>query len=325
MDWKGIDLNLLVVLQSLLDERSVTRAGEALGLSQPAMSAALGRLRTLFGDPLFVRAGREMQPTPRAQALAGPVRQVLETVRGEVLQGAAFDPATSTRRFTLVTPDVGELCLVAPLVRRVRQAAPHVALRAVARTPHDAATALESGEADLAVGHFPDLQRPGYFQQKLADVAFVGLLREDHPLDAPRLSRAQLLACEHALVRPDGRGRDIERAHGLAHDGLRVAVEVAHFMSLLPILEAGDLVAVVPEDFARLACRHARLRAAELTPRLPPIGIYQFWHQRMARDAGLAWLRGLLQTVAREAAAAPSPSSSSVARGARPPRPTRRP
>ncbi|MEK8027516.1 MAG: hypothetical protein RLY78_2930 [Pseudomonadota bacterium] len=307
MDWKGIDLNLLVVLQSLLDERSVTRAGEALGLSQPAMSAALGRLRTLFGDPLFVRAGREMQPTPRAQALAGPVRQVLETVRGEVLQGAAFEPATSTRRFTLVTPDVGELCLVAPLVQRLRQQAPQISLRAIARTPHDAADALESGEADLAVGHFPDLQRPGYFQQKLADIAFVGLLREDHPHTGTRLTRAQLLEWEHALVRPDGRGRDIERAHGLAHDGLRVAVEVAHFVSLLPILAAGDLVSVVPEDFARFACRHARLRTVELTPRLPPIGVYQFWHQRMARDAGLAWLRGLLQATARELDAAASP------------------
>src|SRR5262245_6533419 len=133
MDVRAIDLNLLVVFAAMVEHRSVTRAGEAIGLSQPAMSAAVARLRSLFDDALFVRSGAEMKPTPRALEVAEPVRRVIETVRTDILQRTQFDPATTERTFTLLTPDIGEINFVPRLLARLATLAPHANLRALAR------------------------------------------------------------------------------------------------------------------------------------------------------------------------------------------------
>lgn len=300
MDWRSVDLNLLVVFQAMLDGRGVTRAGEALGLSQPAMSAALARLRTLFDDPLFVRSGREMAPTPRALELAGPVRQVLDTIRGDVLQRVDFDPAATQRSFTLVTPDIGEVNFVPPLLARLAAEAPLASLRTIARAQHAAAAALESGEADLALGHFPDLEKPGFLRRKLVDVPFVCLLRRAHPGIGTVMSHREYMAAAHAVVRPDGRGRELDPWLSPQQAPRRVVVEVAHFMSLLPILESADLVAAVPRDIAEICCRYADLRIVELPRQPPALAIYQFWHQRVHKDPAHIWLRGLVQAMGEE-------------------------
>ena len=112
VDIRAVDLNLLVVFDAMIEHRSVSRAAEAIGLSQPAMSAAVGRLRTLFGDPLFMRSGAEMQPTPRAVSLASPVRLVIATVKGEILQAPAFEPRSAERLFTIIAPDIAEIKLL---------------------------------------------------------------------------------------------------------------------------------------------------------------------------------------------------------------------
>ncbi len=300
MDWRGIDLNLLVVFQAMLDGRGVTRAGEALGLSQPAMSAALARLRDLFDDPLFVRSGREMEPTPRALELAAPVRKVLDAIRGDVLQRAVFDPATTDRIFTILTPDIGEAYFIPPLLSRLATQAPQASVRAISRAQHAAGAALESGEADLALGHFPDLEKPGFFRQKLADVPFVCLVRRDHSTIGSVMTHREYMAASHAVVRPDGRGREFDQWLSPGQTPRRVVVEVAHFMSLLPILEHSDLVAVVPRDIAEICCRYAGMRIVEM-PRNPPmIVVYQFWHQRVHKDPAHVWFRGVIQAMCEE-------------------------
>ena len=221
MDWRAIDLNLLVVFQAMLEHRGVTRAGEALGLSQPAMSASLSRLRELMGDPLFVRLGTEMKPTPRALELADPVRRVLESIRSEVLQRSEFDPAATDRTFTIVTPDLGEANFLPPLLAKLSVQAPGASLRTLARPPFAAAAALEAGEADLALGYFPDLQKAGFFQQKLLQVPLVCLVRKDHPSIGEGFTLQEYLAARHAVVRPDGRGREADQGvHG--HGGAAV-------------------------------------------------------------------------------------------------------
>src|ERR1700744_5164190 len=121
---KALDLNLLVALDALLEHRSVSRAAAAVGLSQPAMSAALLRLRHVFGDSLFVRSGGEMKPTTRALELAAPLRRVMDTVRGEIMRSARFDPSVADRRFVLLTPDLGEAHFVPALLRKLAQLAP---------------------------------------------------------------------------------------------------------------------------------------------------------------------------------------------------------
>lgn len=295
MDWRAVDLNLLVVFQAMLEHRGVTRAGEALGLSQPAMSAALSRLRELLGDPLFVRLGTEMKPTPRALELAEPVRRVLESIRSEVLQQTEFDPAATDRTFTIVTPDLGEANFLPPLLAKLTVQAPGASLRTLARPPFAAAAALEAGEADLALGYFPDLQKAGFYQQKLLDVPFVCLLRRDHPTIGERITVEEYLAARHAVVRPDGRGQEVDRLLAPPRGTRRVVVEVSHFMSLLPILESSDLLAVVPRDLAELCMRYAALKFVEMPMQTPPISVHQFWHERMGKDPGHAWLRALIK------------------------------
>lgn len=300
MDWRSIDLNLLVVFQAMVDERSVTRAGEALGLSQPAMSAALSRLRELLGDTLFVRSGREMQPTPRALELAAPVRRVLDSISSDILQRAGFDPASAEKLFTIVTPDIGEVNIVPPLLGRLAQQAPRVTLRTIARTPQTTGPVLESGQAELALGHFPDLHKAGFFRQKLGTVPFVCLVSKRHPTIGERMTAEQFLSASHALVHPDGRGRDVDKWLSPTQAQRRTVVEVAHFMSLLPILENSDLIASVPRDIARICVRHAELRIVEMPMKAPTITIYLFWHQRFHKDPAHVWFRGEVFALCKE-------------------------
>src|SRR6478752_9236946 len=128
MDIRAVDLNLLVVLDAMARPRRVNRTAEAIGLSQPATSAALARLRSAFDDALFVRAGAQMEPTPRALELAPAVRRVVEAIQSEILQPAGFDPATAQRTFTILTPDIGEVAFFPGVLRRLRREAPHVRL-----------------------------------------------------------------------------------------------------------------------------------------------------------------------------------------------------
>lgn len=294
MNVHAIDLNLLAVFDAMIEHRSVTRAGERIALSQPAMSAALGRLRTLFHDPLFVRAGGEMQPTPKALELAEPIRRVLTVVKTEVLQRSGFDPAVTERQFTLLTPDIGEFNFLPRLLGRFAAAAPGARLRTIARPRAAAAEALESGAADLAIGYFPDLQKAGFYQQKLFENAHVCIVRAGHPAVGDRLTLAEYLALPHAVVRPDGREHVFEQH--LQHRGIsrRVLLEVSHFLSVLPIVESSDLVATVPRDLADACMRYGNIRIVEVPIRAPGIAVHQFWHRRFHQDPANIWLRGLV-------------------------------
>ena len=147
MDIRSVDLNLLVILDAMARLRSVNRTAEAVGLSQPATSAALARLRALFDDALFVRTGAQMEPTPRALELAPAVHAVIEAINTQILQPAGFDPATAERSFTILTPDIGEVSFIPGVQRRLRKEAPQVRLRALSLPREAAASALESGTA----------------------------------------------------------------------------------------------------------------------------------------------------------------------------------
>jgi DNA-binding transcriptional LysR family regulator len=299
MDIRHTDLNLLLAFDAMLTHHNVTRAGEAIGLSQPAMSAALSRLRTLFGDPLFVKTGAVMQPTARAEALAEPVQRVVRTIRGEILQPGDFTPARSTRTFTLITPDIGEMQFVPPLLERLSGPsglAPGVRLNVVSRPRTAAADALASGAADLAIGYFPDLKGAGFFQQKLFDNRHVCIVRRDHPqVPGTTIGLDDYMRLRHVVVHPDGREHVFEQH--LARQGLQreVVLELSHFMSLLPIVERSDLVATVPLDLAQICQRYASIRIVEAPLACPEIPVRQFWHRRAHRDAGNLWLRMQIQ------------------------------
>ena len=294
MDIRSVDLNLLVVFDAMLRHRNVTRAGEALGLSQPAMSAAVARLRALFDDPLFVRSGAEMSPTNRAHELGAAVRQIVRTIESDILQPSAFEPRTSRRAFTLLTPDIAEMNFLPRLLAHLAEQAPQVSLKTLAMPRHAAATALESGAAELAIGYFPDLQKAGFYQQRLLRSAHVCLLRKGHAGIGRKLTMKQFLAAAHAVVKPDGREHVFEQF--LQQKGIQrqVVVELSHFMSLLPIVESSDLIATVPKDLADFFVHHGAVRYVETPMKSPVIDVHLFWHQRFQKDQAHAWLRKVI-------------------------------
>ncbi|MDB5964230.1 MAG: LysR family transcriptional regulator [Polaromonas sp.] len=297
MDIRAVDMNLLVVFDAMIEHRSVTRAAEAIGLSQPAMSAAVARLRGWFDDPLFVKTGAEMKPTPRAVALAGPVRRVIETVKGEILQQSGFDPAKTDRTFTLITPDIGEVNFLPKLLAGVSGRAPHARLRAISKSRPAAAESLEAGESELAVGYFPDLHKAGFFRQKLFDSPHVCIVRRQHPDVGERLTLKQYLALSHVVVQPEGREHVFDLF--LARRGIqrRVLLEVSHFMSLLPLIEGSDLIATVPSDLAAVCQRYADIRLVDVPIKSPVIPVHQFWHRRFHKDPANLWIRGVVQSL----------------------------
>ncbi|MDO5625265.1 MAG: LysR family transcriptional regulator [Pseudomonadota bacterium] len=292
MNLAHMDLNLLVVFEQLMEDRHVTRAAEALGLSQPAVSNALRRLRAQLGDELFVRSAAGMQPTARATELATPVAQALGTLRGALGAPAAFDPARSVRCFTLAMTEVGQIYFLPPLMRRLAAEAPGVSVRAVAVTDTALDQAMAAGQVDLALGLLPQL-RAGFYQQLLFRQRYVCLMRAAHPLAAmPTLTRAAFVAAGHVRVEARGTGH-ARIGEALARKGLapRVHLSVPDYVALGHVLAGTDLIATVPERLADSVCAPLGLAARPLPVRLPTGAIHQLWHARMHRDPGSTWLR----------------------------------
>ena len=303
MDLSAVDLNLLRVLQRLLQERHVSRTAQALGLSQPAVSNALRRLRAQLGDELLVRSSAGMQPTPLAQRLAGPLAQALELLDGALRAEAPFDPADSARQFRLAMSDVGELYFLPVLMRALARAAPRVTLRTSPLDSAQLALALSTGEIDLALGSLPRLQA-GFYQQALFRQAYVCLLRRGHPAAAGRLTRAAFSACEHVHVEAPGTGHgrieaELQR-RGLAR---RIRLTVPNYVALGHVLASTDLIATVPERFAERVAGALGLVARPLPLRLAGGTIQQLWHERSHRDAGHRWLRQQVATLFADGAA----------------------
>src|SRR5919201_2196930 len=192
MNVQAIDLNLLRVFDAVLQERSVTAAAGRLGLTQPAVSNALSRLRKLLGDALFVRTPAGMDATPFARGVAEPVRQALALLDSALAHGPGFEPATATRAFRFYMSDLGQIEFLPPLVERVQKAAPGVRLEAVGLDTEDISDALAAGALDLAMGFLPGLGPPVQRQALFRD-PYLCLMRADHPSIGDRLTKKLFL------------------------------------------------------------------------------------------------------------------------------------
>lgn len=297
MNIADLDLNVLVVFDAMLQHQSVTRAGHALDLSQPAMSAALAKMRAQLGDPLFVRTGHGMRPTPRALQLAEPVKRILEMVRLDVLQQPAFDPATARRTFTVITPDIGETVFVPKILAYAQTHAPRIAIRSMAISSEGAGEALELGLADLAIGYFPDLAKPGFYQQRLFKNSFVCMVRADHPRIRGSLTTDEFLRESHALVRPAGRTHLFEQFLHSKNIKLDVRAELSHFASLLTIISSSDLIATVPRDIGHVFASLAKVQLLDLPLQPPSFHLMQHWHTVAHTDPANIWFRQMVKTL----------------------------
>ncbi|MEE2692366.1 MAG: LysR family transcriptional regulator [Pseudomonadota bacterium] len=296
---QDLDLNLLAPLEALLAERSVSRAADRLGLSQPATSHALRRLREALGDPLLVRSGAGMTLTPRAESLRAPLAAALESVRG-VFEQTCFDPATTQRRFVVMMPDVVLGLIVPPLIERTSREAPDAVIQAIPlRGPSAMTHELEEG-VDAVISCAPD-DYPGFRRQRLYTDSDALAVRRGHP-QARRLSRAEVFAsARHVAVIGIGRREDmIEewlRANGLAR---RIAFIASTYMQALHVAAKTDLVAFVPSRLIAVTAGDLGLVAAR--PPLDP-GVdeqFLFYPARMQGDPASIWLRGLILDIARD-------------------------
>jgi len=293
MDIRAADLNLLKAFDALMTERTVTRAADRIGLSQPAMSHALSRLRTLFGDGLFVRTPTSMEPTARAREIAPLLSTAIEHIEAALNLGAGFDPARSAGTFTAGMAEYAEVALVGRLTESFAKQAADATLRLTPVTGTDAAEQLDHGTIDIAVAHLGRLPTHLDSMVLLRDPLVV-VARRGHACTSQPLSIEAYAALNHVLVSPRGdTGGAVDRL--LAGIGLkrRVALLVATYLALPSALAASDLVATVP-------CLTAQKIAATAEVTIMPLPIdfsvtvSMAWHRRSATDPAQVWFRSLL-------------------------------
>lgn len=295
----GLNLNLLPVLDALLTERSVSRAGARLGLSQPAVSNALGQLREILGDPLLVRKGAGMAPTERALALAVPLRAALLALEQGLEPPAAFDPAQADRDFTIVTNDFVAFAMLPRLLARLSQEAPGVRLQVRAWQEHTVPPDLARGEADLVLGFNRGLPA-GHHAAPLFDDSFVFVAREGHPMVRGKITLATYTKLKHVLVshEPNARGIVDDR---LAQRGLsrNVALRLSHFLLVPPIIATTDYVAALSEIVARPSAGRLPLQVLKMPIAVQGATVQMVWHERTSASAAHEWLRGIVEAVGR--------------------------
>jgi DNA-binding transcriptional LysR family regulator len=294
MDLREIDLNLLVLFNHMLAKRRVGATAEALGITQPAVSNALNRLRRLLGDPLFLRTSRGMEPTPFAEQLAEPVAYALGTIHSALNQRATFEPSASTRNFTLAMTDIGEIYFLPPLMEALGRIAPRVSISTARDVTAELKDEMEAGRVDLALGLLPKL-KAGFFQRRLFRHRYVCMFRKGHPLDKGRMTLQEFANADHIVVVAAGTGHS--QVDAMLDDmGVprRICLRVPHFVAVGHILSETDMVATVPERFALRCVKPFGLTYVPHPAKLPEIGINVFWHAKFHREPGNQWLRTLI-------------------------------
>lgn len=299
MNLASIDLNLLVAFDVLLAEQSVTRAARRLGLSQPAMSSALGRLRRLIGDPILVRTTTRMVPTPRATELVGPVRQILNQVEAALSTPAPFDPASTRRRFRIATNDYVECVLLPKLVREIAREAPGIDLDVVQLGPTYPEEGLQTGKLDLAIGFAHNVPAQLHSFDLFND-RFICAVRADHPTVGRRITPRQYADLPHIMVAPMGGVTGIvDSALSLHHLERRVAVTVPHFVVTPLVVAQSDCIVTLAERVARSFADVLPLRLLKPPVLLPAIRVAMAWHERSGHDPAQQWLRDTLKRISR--------------------------
>jgi len=293
---RDIDLNLLVGLSVLLEEQNVTRAADRLGLTQSAASRMLGRLRSAFGDPLFVRTSRGLKPTKRALEIAVPLREHLSSLEKLLLDGPPFDPATAHRRFSIAAIDYVQVTLLAPLLASLQRRAPSIDFE-IRQPSASAERDLDAGVLDLLL--IPQQPSgPGIVWTALYRDEYVCVVWNRHP--ARRLTLAGFGAMEHVLVAPRERAGGVVDAvlekHGLSR---RVAVQASTFLLVPYLLVGTPRIATIPQRMAHVIARHHPLRILRPPLEIPGFTMCQGWHEIHRNDPAHRWLRETLVQRAR--------------------------
>jgi len=298
MNIAGADLNLLLIFHSMMTERNVTRAAAKTGLSQPALSNALRRLRDLFQDKLFVKGGKAMVPTPRALEISPDVDAAIASIR-KIFQQPEFEPYTAQRAFRLATTDDVERLVFPTLVRDLSILAPSITitcrrLSGIYTLPR---AELQSGALDFALGCFsyPPPPESGVLLHSLFKTPIVCLVRKNHPLVKQRLSLRQYCELEHVTTFYPGEGPGlVDRVLAEKGQARTVKLSLPHWSTLPFVVANSDLIATVPETVARTVDPSLRLRRLRCPLSLSPFSVGLVWHARTHENASHQWFRDLV-------------------------------
>ncbi len=290
---RGLDLNLLVPLDCLLQHRNVTRAAQAANMSQPAMSRALGRLRAMLGDPILVRGSEGLVATPRALALQPSLKKLLTEI-GAMVAAEEFDPGRWVGKVRIAASDHQTILLLPPIMARLSRDAPGLDMTVVPFFP-EVLGALRDGRIDLAFGVAEQVLTAGTYAEMLYNDRFVTLLRRGHPA-IDQWSLETFASAAHVLVTVLGDGR------GVLDDALerlgftrRVALALPHFYAAMAVVAQSDLVVTLPLSLASLYLEHFGLQALDLPFSRAPITHTLIWPERLNQDAASKWLRTLIR------------------------------
>lgn len=296
---KNQELTLLYVFDAIMTEGSITRAAERLNMTQPAVSNAVSRMRHAWKDPVFVKKGRQIEPTSYALSLWDQVRGPMHEL-SRAVTATGFDPATSRRKFRIALADMMLDLLWPPLVSKLEQDAPGIDLHAVPYTLGGAHMQLREAHVDLAIGMLTEHDH-SLRSTWLADSGYVLAMREDHPLAGRPITLEEFLDARHLLISLSG------DTHGPVDSALdrmglsrRVAVTVNHFPAIPALLQTSDLITALPDGMMQDEQLRKGLWLTRLPIEVDPISIYLIWHARHDREPGLIWMRSLVEYLIRE-------------------------
>jgi len=297
MNRRAFDLNLLTVFEAVWRLRNVSEAAAEIGLSQPAASNALRRLRSHFHDRFFVRTTNGMLPTPVAEQLGTTLLAAFSEMRTSLERRSDFQPQKDERTFTILMTDVGEVVLLPRLLRYCRDYAPNVSIRSLQVAAGSMMSALETGTIDLAIGYIPQLQS-GIYQQLLFHTDYVCMVRQGHPTIGAKIPRSQFLSAFHAIAESAGTSHYAVEQH-LNRLGIqrRIGLRVSHLLSLPAIVGSTNMVATVPKSLATIVGFSSHARTLPHPIRFPKTPIKQYWHERFHEDAPSRWLRKTCATL----------------------------
>jgi DNA-binding transcriptional LysR family regulator len=301
IDLASIDLNLLVAFEALFEEKSVTAAAKRLYLGQPAMSAALGRLRILFNDELFIRIGREMQPTSKAAAIAPGIFAALRQIRHTIESSQTFNPISAKRSFAIGSADYTSFIILPKLLEHCRQKAPSLNFRMIGFEKDNVGEMLEHGTIELALGVFPNPPRQTIcvplFQEH-----FIGIARKKHPAIKNKIISLETFAnLSHVLVtlRQDATG-EIDKILATHNLQRRIQLTTPHLLILPAIISSSDMIAAVPYRIGAYFSNLANIEIFELPLETQPWTVSMIWSQLTDKDDPNSWLRQTLKTVCEQ-------------------------
>lgn len=301
---RRFDLNLLLVFDAIMEQRSVTQAAARLAVTQAAVSHSLAKFRQLTGDDLFVRSAEGMVPTPRALELAGPIRESLAQV-ADALETRPFDPTQSVHTFKFAMSEYFAELVLPMLIRRVEVDAPNVDIRIVAPRTATVYEQLEAQEIDFAIGMFRERPRRGsdrFGNVTLLEESYACLLRKGHPLLRARLTLREFIEARHLHLSITGEDMGtLDRALREMQLKRRIALTLGYFIGAPRIIQHSDMVMTVASRMAHLFARQYGLRAVPVPLKLPPSPLRLVWHARFGQHSANRWMRGLLIEIGSKA------------------------